>query len=215
MTWGATKSYYNLLSYNAAYTAKDGIFANRQTYSATTLDYSTTNIWHYITLEFESGDNEYMYLVLWLEVANLYVDDVTLKEVSAFENINNWGIYNASSTDTNYQVATNYDGESCQTKMGWCNITNDVTEDIDGTGKSIKVKGNVLNVAANLPTLKTNTEYMLSFKYKPSADSTPGVLSNTYYFLSHIIKKGVGFNSSNKGPAEYIATIPSATATSD
>lgn len=215
MTWGATKSYYNLLSYNVAYTAKDGIFANRQTYSATTLDYSTTNIWHYITLEFESGDNEYMYLVLWLEVANLYVDDVTLKEVSAFENINNWGIYNASSTDTNYQVATNYDGESCQTKMGWCNITNDVTEDIDGTGKSIKVKGNVLNVAANLPTLKTNTEYMLSFKYKPSADSTPGVLSNTYYFLSHIIKKGVGFNSSNKGPTEYIATVPSATATSD
>jgi len=215
MTWGAAKSYYNLLSYNVAYTAKDGIFADRQTYSATTLDYSTANTWHHIELEFESGDNEYMYLVLWLEVANLYVDDVTLKEVSAFENINNWGIYNASSTDTSYQVATNYDGETCQTKMGWCNITNDVTEDADGTGTSIKVNGNVLNVAANLPTLKTNTEYMLSFKYKPSATSTPGVLSNTYYFLSHIIKKGVGFNSSNKGPAEYIATVPSGTATTD
>ena len=215
MTWGADKSYYNLLSYNVAYTAKDVVFADRQTYSATTLNYSTTNTWHHIELEFESGNNEYMYLVICLAVDNLYVDDITLEEVSTFENINNWGIYNASSTDTSYQVATNYDGETCQTKMGWCSITNDVTEDADGTGTSIKVNGNVLNVAANLPTLKTNTEYMLSFKYKPSATSTPGVLSNTYYFLSHIIKKGVGFNSSNKGPAEYIATVPSGTATTD
>ncbi len=196
-------------------TQKDGV--STTTVRGNVTQWQEGGKWHKVNHSFNSGNNEQMYFVFRFAVANnnnFYVDELQLKEVSSFENLNNWGIYNTSyPSDTNYQGTPNYDGESCQTKMGWNNITNDTTVDADGSGKSIKINGNAFSVAANFPTLKANTEYTLSFKYKPSATSTVG--SNTYYFTSHIIKKGTAFNEWNSGPAQFIAVVPSGTATTD
>lgn len=174
-------------------------------------------VWHKVTHSFNSGNNEEMYFVFRFTAANnnnFYVDELQLKEISSFENLSNWGIYQTSSTDASYTVATCYDGETRQTKMGWCNITNDSTVDADGTGKAVKIYGNAFNVAANFPTLMANTEYTLSFKYKPGSTSTVASSTNSY-FTSHIIKKGTGFNQWNAGPETYVATVPSGTATTD
>ena len=212
--WNAEKNFYNFISYNLAFTSADGLFSAKVNDNRRTTAWNTSNTWHTVTLTFNSKDNETVMLAITPTVDSFYVDDVTLKEVSTFEELSNWGIYNTSSSDTNYQVATNYDGESCQTKMSWCNITKDTTVDADGTGSSIKINGNTLNVAANFPTLKANTEYTFSFKYKPS--STSVVASSTSaYFESHIIKKGTAFNQWNSGPATYVANLGKGTATTD
>ena len=211
--WNAEKNFYNFISYNLSFTSADGLYSAKTNNSRRTTDWAETGKWHTVNLAFNSKNNETVMLAITPGVDSFYVDDVTLKEFSTFENLGNWGIYQASSSDTSYQVATNYNGETCQTKMGWCNITNDTTVDADGSGKSIKINGNAFNVAANFPTLKANAEYTLSFKYKPSATSTVG--SNSYYFTSHIIKKGVGFNQLNAGPATYVATVPNGVATTD
>jgi hypothetical protein len=211
--WNAANNFYNFISYNLSFISPDGLWSAKTNNSRRTTDWVETGKWHTVNLSFNSKNNETVMLSITPGVDSFYVDDVTLKEVSTFENLGNWGIYQASSSDTSYQVTTNYDGESCQTKMSWCNITNDTKEDADGSGKSIKINGNAFNVAANFPTLKANAEYTLSFKYKPSATSTVG--SNSYYFTSHIIKRGAAFNQWNSGPAEYVATVPSGTGTTD
>lgn len=186
---------------------------------------STTNIrgkvtqwqeggkWHKVNHSFNSGNNEQMYFVFRFAAANnnnFYVDELQLKEVSSFEDLSNWGVYQTSSSDANYNVVTSYDG-SGQTASGWLNIKKDTTVDADGTGSSIRVNGSFMNVAAEFPTLKANTNYTLSFKYKPSSTSTTA--SAGTYFTSHIIKKGTAISSS--GPAEYVAVVPSGTATTD
>ena len=134
--------------------------------------------------------------------------------VDHFEDLSNWGIYSpyANDRDPNYIPTPTFDGESCQTKMYWMLINNDY-EYVEGTGKSIKITGNEFNVAVNLPTLKTNTEYTISFKYKPHPLSSVGIDSS--YFTSRIIKKGTAFATDNIYPASYLAETEKATETAD
>lgn len=213
--WNAERTYYDFITYNTAFSTPDGLFANKTDDSRRTTDWVESGKWHSVNLSFNSNNDETVMLAIYSSVSNIYVDDVVLNEMSSFEQLGNWGIYKPNSTAAGYTATPNFDGESCQTKMSWCTITNDTAVDADSTGKSIKIYGNTFNVAVNLPKLKANTEYTLNFKYKPSAETTTGVTSNTYYFLSHIIKKGVGFNQWNSGPETYVATVPSGTATTD
>ena len=143
--------------------------------------------------------------------SNSYEDEFY---ASHFEDISNWGIYCPNVyTNPPYIPTPTFDGESCQTTMSWNIINNDVENVADGSDKSVKIKGNKFNVAVNLPTLKANTEYTLSFKYKPYANSSVG--ADNCYFTSRIIKKGTPFNEDGNYPASYIAKLEKATETTD
>lgn len=175
--------------------------------------------WHQVTHTFNSGSNDEMIFALRFTVANnnnFYLDDFNLEEYYDFEDLNNWGIYSpvASANDANYLPTANYGDGANQLKMSWCNISTNAAQDADSTGKSIKINGNAFNVAANLPTLKANTKYTLSFKYKPDTN-TVVASSNSAYFAAHVIKKGVGFNQWNNGPLEFVADLGKGTETSD
>lgn len=212
LTWG-TDGYVVYMATNAAYTAVDGIFANRTSIADRTNNFSAEGAWNQVTMKFNSGNNTTLKLLVQAGTDTFYVDDFSLNEVFDYESLSNWGIYNASSSDANYTVVTNYDGESHQTKNSWMSITNNTAQDADSTGKSIKIYGNGVNIAANLPVLKANTKYTLSFKYKPGA--TSAIASNGAYFTSHVIKKGTAFNGSKNGPVEFIANLGKGTETSD
>ncbi|MBE6761806.1 MAG: hypothetical protein E7551_05925, partial [Ruminococcaceae bacterium] len=212
VTWG-TDGYVVYMATNAAYTAPNGVFANRTSIANRTTDWLAEGAWNQVTMKFNSGDNTTLKLLVQAGTDTFYVDDFSLNEVFDFESLSNWGIYAASSSDANYTVVTNYDGESCQTKNGWMSITNNTAQDADSTGKSVRINGNTVNIAANLPVLKANTKYTLSFKYKPGA--TSAIASNGAYFTSHIIKKGTAFNSGKSGPAEFVADLGKGTETSD
>ncbi|MBQ3088220.1 MAG: hypothetical protein IJC36_01160 [Clostridia bacterium] len=211
--WGKD-GYYSFMSTTAAYTAPNGVFANRVSLAERTSDWSDEGVWHKVTLKFASGDNEKMKLVVQSGADTMYLDEFELKEEYDFEALSHWGIYSATTTDSNYNVVTSYDGESCQLKNDWCNITASTAEDADASGKSVRINGNAFNVAANLPALKPNTKYTLSFKYKPGA-TTVVAGSNGAYFTSHIIKKGTAFNSGKSGPAEFVADLGKGTETGD
>ncbi len=212
LTWGED-GYVVYMATNAAYTAPNGVFANRASIANRTTDWLAEGAWNQVTIKFNSGDNTTLKLLVQAGTDTFYVDDFSLTQEFDFESLSNWGIYAASSSDANYTVVTNYDGESHQTKNGWMSITNNTAQDADSTGKSVRINGNTVNIAANLPVLKANTKYTLSFKYKPGA--TSAIASNGAYFTSHIIKKGTAFNSGKSGPAEFVADLGKGTETSD
>ncbi len=168
--------------------------------------------WHEINHFFNSGNNTTMVLAIFGRISNenLYVDEFKL---SAFEDLGNWGIYHPNNSTQDFVPTPTFDGESCQHEMGWCTISADKYEDADFSGKSIQIKGNDFNVALNLPTLMVNTEYTLSFKYKPSVGTVVG--SDNSYFTSRIIKKGTAFADNNMYPVSYIAKLETATKTTD
>ena len=175
--------------------------------------------WHQVTHSFNSGDNSKMIFVLRYTVANddnFYLDDFNLTEIYDFEDLNNWGIYNPNtvSNDANYIPTETYGAGDNQLKMSWCNVSTTTAQDADSTGKSIKINGNTFNVAASLPTLKANTKYSLSFKYKPDANTVVAG-STGAYFTSHIIKKGTQFTSNAVSPAEFVADLGKGTETTD
>lgn len=164
-----------------------------------------------------------LFLCLILTLVNICPFAVSADEISLlgdefdasyFEDLSNWGIYIPNNNlDLKYIPTPTFDGESCQKTMYWMSIKNDTEYVTDSSEKSIKIMGNDFNVAVNLPTLKGNTEYTLSFKYKPHKIATVG--SDNCYFTSRIIKKGTAFDENNMYPATYIAELEKATETAD
>ena len=201
---------YDIITNSKSARCDDSVWATDTTATRGTLtDFAEGNKWHKITHSFNSKNNTAMVLAIrgGINDSNLYVDEFNL---STFEDIRNWGIYHPNAIDNpqGFVPTPTFDGESCQTKMSWCTITNDASEDADSSGKSIKITGDKFNVAVNLPTLKTNTEYTLSFKYKQHKTSK-------VYFTSHIIKKGTAFSADDMYPASYIAEFEKVTEAAD
>lgn len=212
----AEQTYFDFITYNSSFKSENGLYSSKSDNSQRTTAWIEAKKWHSVNLTFNSGDNTTVNLTITPGVESFYVDDITLKEISTLENLDNWGIYspNKNAYDNNYIVTPTFDGKTCQTKMGWCKISNSFTEDADGSSKSIKIYGYAFNVAANLTYLKENTEYTLSFKYKPDSKTTPDTSTNAY-FTSYIIKTGTGFNSEGNGPSKYVAMLPAGTETND
>ena len=98
--WNAEKNFYNFISYNLSFTSADGLYSAKTNNSRRTTDWAETGKWHTVNLAFNSKNNETVMLAITPGVDSFYVDDVTLKEFSTFENLGNWGIYQASSSDT-------------------------------------------------------------------------------------------------------------------
>ena len=215
ISWGQD-GYLLYIDTVKAYSAPNGVFANRTSITTRTADWSEEGVWQEVALKFNSGNNTKLKLVVQAGADTVYVDDFFLAEKYDFESLSNWGIYNpnAVANDANYLPTATYGDGDNQLKMSWCNISTSTAEDSDSTGKSIKIYGNAFNVAANLPTLKANTKYTLSFKYKPGT-TTVVAASNGAYFTSHIIKKGAEFNQWNSGPKEFVSDLGKGTETSD
>ena len=215
ISWGQD-GYLLYIDTVKAYSAPNGVFANRTSITTRTADWSEEGVWQEVALKFNSGNNTKLKLVVQAGTDTVYVDDFFLAEKYDFESLSNWGIYNpnAVANDANYLPTATYGDGDNQLKMSWCNISTSTAEDSDSTGKSIKIYGNAFNVAANLPTLKANTKYTLSFKYKP--DTNTAIAGSTgAYFTSHVIKKGTQFNSGGSAPAEFVADLGKGTETSD
>ena len=215
ISWGQD-GYLLYIDTVKAYSAPNGVFANRTSITTRTADWSEEGVWQEVALKFNSGNNTKLKLVVQAGTDTVYVDDFFLAEKYDFESLSNWGIYNpnAVANDANYLPTATYGDGDNQLKMSWCNISTSTAEDSDSTGKSIKIYGNAFNVAAKLPTLKANTKYTLSFKYKP--DTNTAIAGSTgAYFTSHVIKKGTQFNSGGSAPAEFVADLGKGTETSD
>ena len=214
VTWGAD-GYVLYIDSEKSYTAPNGVFANRTSIINRTTEWVAEGVWHQVTLNFNSGNNETLKLVVQAGTDEFYVDDFGFSEVADFENVENWAIYRptAHNEDSTYIPTPTFDRSNTQRKMSWCSVTNDMV-DADSTGKSIKINGNAFNVASKLPTLKTNTKYTLSFKYKPSSNTTVAG-SNGAYFTSHIIKDGTAFDSYGYNPKEFVADLGKGTETTD
>ena len=183
ISWGQD-GYLLYIDTVKAYSAPNGVFANRTSITTRTADWSEEGVWQEVALKFNSGNNTKLKLVVQAGTDTVYVDDFFLAEKYDFESLSNWGIYNpnAVANDANYLPTATYGDGDNQLKMSWCNISTSTAEDSDSTGKSIKIYGNAFNDAANLPTLKANTKYTISFKYKPDTNTAIAEVAPGLYF---------------------------------
>ena len=174
--WGKD-GFLSYVASNIAYTAKDGVFADKITTTQRTLT-SESGKWHTISLPFHSGENETLSLVITSAVDKLYLDDITLVDMSAgdgtvLDSADNWKLFANSSQ---------YVNESGTPAAAWAKLT----ENTDNAytygegGTSLKMSAVAQRAACVFPVEK-NTDYVLTYRYYSDTLNSAGtyMISNT------------------------------------
>ena len=174
--WGKD-GFLSYVASSIAYTAKDGVFADKITTTQRTLT-SESGKWHTISLPFHSGENETLSLVITSAVDKLYLDDITLVDMSAgdgtvFDSADNWKLFANSSQ---------YVNESGTPAAAWAKLT----ENTDNAytygegGTSLKMSAVAQRAACVFPVEK-NTDYVLTYRYYSDTLNSAGtyMISNT------------------------------------
>lgn len=208
VSWGQD-GYILYMDTVKAYTAPNGVFASRASIADRTANWTDEGVWHQVNLNFNSGDNEKLKLVVQAGTDTFYLDDFSLTSKVNFENLDNWGIYNPTANG-DYAGYSTVDGNA-PAKYSWASIALDTKTVATGSATSVKLYGNTLLNAFMLNGLKANTKYNLTFKYFIPENSTWGSSAKAW-FTPGIVKKGVAMSGNT--PAEYFAkgTAPTTTA---
>lgn len=174
-----TDGWLHLIASNVAYTTPDGTYANRTVASERTLT-TDTSVWHEVNLTFNSGENETLTLAILSAVNTLYLDAFVLTDrtdelfiENYFETSENWTLNGSASTNIGTRTGA-------AEKSSWTNITKTTDPAYTlNSAASICVNANAQWSSIELPNIKANTYYTLSFDYY-STDPV-SASSHTYF----------------------------------
>jgi len=163
VTLKSETAYYYYIDKYSAYSSTDGIAANvKHDWETKTVNNYKANEWNDVTLAFNSGDNEFLTLVVSFESAGIYLDSFELKEgkpVIPKTEKDNWQII------INLENTPVIDGTATP-GSDWPGFVNSTVEKYKYNGQpSVKYRANNKTMVRPLGDLEVGKTYKISLAY--------------------------------------------------